>query len=536
MVGDNYQDEREAYFNGHYANSLDDDYELEEEVRPKPKRRKCKVGKPVRVSDSEITPYYMTSNDGQEDAESSNKTENSGVDNPDLILTLARHYQAQNNANIVCKDEKATRYIDYSWSDEARGSNLSGHFTKDEKNQPNRYQDNYYDEYDTKFRMELVRSYYESLYNPSSNYSDNSYEEEQEQEQEEEDCTWFKKKRKPGRPKGSTKRKKEEQELLQQDDEAQVEGAASLVTQFDDGLSLLMYGDRVESNQVKHDSSGRASVRVFDSYMPNNSYYESNPKANTHKSASADSVAEFYVKSNNIANKRRNTQNDELLYNALCQVRPKKGSTKRTKVHDEAKREQLLRYMDDFREGDEANTKNSELFSYSNTKSIQNDDSRYMSVALDLAQDAACKGEVPVGAVIVDEDGNIVGRGSNCCISTNDPTAHAEIIALRDAGQNIGNYRLSHCTMYVTLEPCCMCAMAAVHARLEKIVFGAYDEKTGACGSQFDLIAEPKHNHHPEVEGGVLQERCSKLISDFFAKRRKEKKEHAKRKTSTAKS
>lgn len=151
-------------------------------------------------------------------------------------------------------------------------------------------------------------------------------------------------------------------------------------------------------------------------------------------------------------------------------------------------------------------------------------DRYYMSVALELAQESALKGEVPVGAIIVDAQGNIVGGGNNQTITNNDPSAHAEIIALRNAGKNLCNYRMNECTMYVTLEPCCMCAMALVHARLKEVVFGAYDPKTGACGSMLHLINDYKHNHKVLVRGGVMKEQCASVLSQFFARRREEKK------------
>ena len=151
-------------------------------------------------------------------------------------------------------------------------------------------------------------------------------------------------------------------------------------------------------------------------------------------------------------------------------------------------------------------------------------DRYYMSVALELAQESALKGEVPVGAIIVDAQGNIVGGGNNQTITNNDPSAHAEIIALRNAGKKLCNYRMNECTMYVTLEPCCMCAMALVHARLKEVVFGAYDPKTGACGSMLHLINDYKHNHKVLVRGGVMQKQCASVLSQFFARRREEKK------------
>lgn len=147
----------------------------------------------------------------------------------------------------------------------------------------------------------------------------------------------------------------------------------------------------------------------------------------------------------------------------------------------------------------------------------------YMQIALDLARQAAAAGEVPVGAIVV-KDGAIIGRGSNAPITTHDPTAHAEIRAMRDAAQHLGNYRLADCTLYVTLEPCAMCSGAIQHARITKLVYGASDPKTGACGSVVNLMAEPKLNHHTEVTGGILAEQCGALLSDFFSARRKKAK------------
>jgi tRNA(adenine34) deaminase len=143
------------------------------------------------------------------------------------------------------------------------------------------------------------------------------------------------------------------------------------------------------------------------------------------------------------------------------------------------------------------------------------DDAGYMAEALTLAREAQDRGEVPVGAIVVKE-GSIIGRGSNAPIAANDPTAHAEIAALREAGRTLGNYRLADCTLYVTLEPCAMCAGAILHARIARLVFGARDAKTGACGSVVNLFEEPRLNHHATVEGGVLAEECGKLLSDFF--------------------
>lgn len=142
-----------------------------------------------------------------------------------------------------------------------------------------------------------------------------------------------------------------------------------------------------------------------------------------------------------------------------------------------------------------------------------------MRQALTLAQQAAAYGEVPVGAIIVC-DNRIIGRGGNAPIARNDPTAHAEITALRDAARTMNNYRMPDCTLYVTLEPCAMCAGAIIHARIRRLVFGAYDYKTGACGSVIDLFAEPRLNHHTSTHGGVLAEECASLLSAFFKKRR----------------
>ncbi|MEO6928469.1 MAG: tRNA adenosine(34) deaminase TadA [Casimicrobiaceae bacterium] len=146
-------------------------------------------------------------------------------------------------------------------------------------------------------------------------------------------------------------------------------------------------------------------------------------------------------------------------------------------------------------------------------------DARWMGEALALARTAGERGEVPVGAVVV-RDGAIVGRGGNAPIAHSDPTAHAEIAALRDAARTLGNYRLVDCTLYVTLEPCAMCAGAMLHARIARLVFGARDPKTGAAGSIIDLFAEPRLNHHAAVVGGVCDVECGALLSAFFAARR----------------
>jgi tRNA(adenine34) deaminase len=147
-------------------------------------------------------------------------------------------------------------------------------------------------------------------------------------------------------------------------------------------------------------------------------------------------------------------------------------------------------------------------------------DPDFMQAALELAAQAAAAGEVPVGAVVV-KNGEIVGRGSNAPIGLHDPTAHAEIQAMRDAAQRLGNYRLVGCTLYVTLEPCAMCSGAIQHARIARLVYGASDPKTGACGSVVDLMSETRLNHHTEVSGGLMAEACGAVLSAFFAGRRK---------------
>ena len=144
---------------------------------------------------------------------------------------------------------------------------------------------------------------------------------------------------------------------------------------------------------------------------------------------------------------------------------------------------------------------------------------RFMRAALDLAQQAEAAGEVPVGAVVV-KDGEIVGRGFNHPISGHDPTAHAEVTALRDAAERLGNYRLLGCDLYVTLEPCAMCAGAIMHARIGQLFFGARDPKTGACGSIVDLFSENRLNHHTAVSGGLLGNEAGALLQHFFASRR----------------
>ncbi|KAA3653781.1 MAG: tRNA adenosine(34) deaminase TadA [Proteobacteria bacterium] len=146
-------------------------------------------------------------------------------------------------------------------------------------------------------------------------------------------------------------------------------------------------------------------------------------------------------------------------------------------------------------------------------------DEAFMHMALDLARQAADAGEVPVGAVVVHQ-GEVVGRGFNQPIGRHDPTAHAEVVALRDAASRIGNYRLPGCELFVTLEPCMMCAGAMMHARIERIVYGARDPKTGVAGSVLNLFDEARLNHHARIEGGVLADACGRMLSEFFAMRR----------------
>lgn len=150
-------------------------------------------------------------------------------------------------------------------------------------------------------------------------------------------------------------------------------------------------------------------------------------------------------------------------------------------------------------------------------------DTLAMRLALDQAHNALLAGEVPVGAVIVQRgpDGyQVVATGYNRPITTHDPTAHAEIVALRHAAALLGNYRLPGCELYVTLEPCAMCAMALMHARIKRVVFGAADPKTGAAGSVLDLFAEKRLNHHTALQGGVLAQPCGDVLREFFAERR----------------
>lgn len=150
----------------------------------------------------------------------------------------------------------------------------------------------------------------------------------------------------------------------------------------------------------------------------------------------------------------------------------------------------------------------------------QLEDARYMGQAIELAALAEAAGEVPVGALVV-LDGEMIGRGHNAPISLHDPTAHAEIRALRDAANHVENYRLVGATLYVTLEPCAMCAGAIMHSRIARVVYGAPDPKTGACGSVIDLFAEPRLNHHTVVERGVMADECGEMLRRFFQSRRR---------------
>lgn len=148
-------------------------------------------------------------------------------------------------------------------------------------------------------------------------------------------------------------------------------------------------------------------------------------------------------------------------------------------------------------------------------------DHLWMARALALADRAEREDdEIPVGALIVDEEGKVVGEGWNRNIAETDPSAHAEIVAMRQAGRALGNHRLVGCTLYVTLEPCAMCAMAMVHARLARVVYAASDPKTGAAGSVFDLLADPRHNHRVEVVAGVMAEEASARLTNYFRRKR----------------
>jgi len=154
-----------------------------------------------------------------------------------------------------------------------------------------------------------------------------------------------------------------------------------------------------------------------------------------------------------------------------------------------------------------------------NKLSTEECDTYWMNVALSLADKAEKVNEVPVGAVLV-LDNEIIGSGYNLVINNHDPCAHAEVMALRDGGQSINNYRLIDATLYVTLEPCCMCTGAIIHSRIKRVVYGANDLKTGAAKSAFQLLNDEKHNHQVEVTSGILADDCSEKISQFFANRR----------------
>jgi tRNA(adenine34) deaminase len=156
------------------------------------------------------------------------------------------------------------------------------------------------------------------------------------------------------------------------------------------------------------------------------------------------------------------------------------------------------------------------LFSFATAMS----DEIFMREALALALEGAAAGEVPVGAVVV-KDGAVVGRGHNRPVAARDPTAHAEVMAMRDAAERVGNYRLMDCVLYVTLEPCAMCAGAIMNARISRVVYGAADPKSGACGSVVDLFAENRLNFHTTVVGGVLAVEAAKLLQEFFSARRR---------------
>ena len=147
-------------------------------------------------------------------------------------------------------------------------------------------------------------------------------------------------------------------------------------------------------------------------------------------------------------------------------------------------------------------------------------DETFLRAALEQAQLAADAGEVPVGAVIVGPDGDVLARGQNRVLRDSDPTAHAEMVALRAAGRALGNYRLEGCTLYVTLEPCAMCAGAMIHARIARLVYGAADPKAGAAGSVLSVLNHPQLNHQIQVTSGALAEECGEMLRQFFRQRR----------------
>ncbi len=157
------------------------------------------------------------------------------------------------------------------------------------------------------------------------------------------------------------------------------------------------------------------------------------------------------------------------------------------------------------------------------TLACENTDQYFMQKAFELAQQAEQHNEIPVGAVVVYQ-GKIIGEGFNQSIRRNDPSAHAEMLAIRQAGEHLNNYRLLDCTLYVTLEPCPMCAGLLVHSRIKQLVYASYDLKTGAAGSAFNLVCNEQLNHQIKITSGVMQEQCSQLLSAFFKRRRAEKK------------
>lgn len=153
------------------------------------------------------------------------------------------------------------------------------------------------------------------------------------------------------------------------------------------------------------------------------------------------------------------------------------------------------------------------------TESQRAADRKWMQRAMELAARAEAEGEVPVGAVVVRRN-EVVGEGWNRVIGLSDPAAHAEILALRQAGERLDNYRLPECALYVTLEPCCMCAGAMIHARLERVVFGATDPKTGAAGGRMQVLDDPRHNQRPEIRGGCMEAECGAQLRRFFRAKR----------------
>ncbi|HEB58190.1 MAG TPA: tRNA adenosine(34) deaminase TadA [Gammaproteobacteria bacterium] len=156
-----------------------------------------------------------------------------------------------------------------------------------------------------------------------------------------------------------------------------------------------------------------------------------------------------------------------------------------------------------------------------NASNLDPRDLRWMRYALDLARRAEAEGEVPVGAVLVDREDRLIGEGWNRPIGSHDPSGHAEILAMRDAARRVENYRLTDTTLYVTLEPCVMCAGAMIHARIHRLVYGAPDAKTGAAGSVFSIVQAAEHNHAIEITGGILADECGTLLRQFFHQRRK---------------